>query len=249
MNKRFNKIGFSRHLRFEWLEYTINLILAGNTSDDINVSLDEFLKDKLAAGSNAKGNAREKTINILKKIWLNVPKELEEFRDEGLKIYKYISSDQHLVIHYGMAMSVYPFLRVVAESTGRLLRLQGNATWSQIERRVKEIYGDSATVSRSARYVLRSFVHWGILKHGKQKGLYEPNNKLFITNKDVIVWIFEAMLQSQLNTKISYKEIIDSPALFSFHFERIPNDYFLKHKRIGMMSNGIDNEVLLFKYI
>ena len=153
MSNRIAQIGFSQRIRLEWLEKTASLILAGNDKHVINNILQEFLKDKLSIGGNAKRGNREKAITILMKIWVNVPRGFEAFRDEGLNLIKKLSRENHIAIHWGISMAVYPFWGAVAASVGRLLRLQGTAAASHIQRRVREKYGERETVSRAARRV------------------------------------------------------------------------------------------------
>ena len=43
MNNRQKQIGFSQHIRLEWLQYTANLVLAGNDYAAVNNSLQELL--------------------------------------------------------------------------------------------------------------------------------------------------------------------------------------------------------------
>jgi hypothetical protein len=39
MNNRQKQIGFSQRIRLEWLQYTTNLVLAGNDKGAVNSSL------------------------------------------------------------------------------------------------------------------------------------------------------------------------------------------------------------------
>jgi len=88
MNNRQKQIGFSQRIRLEWLQYTANLVLAGNDKGAVNSSLQELLKDKVSVGGKAVRGNKEKAITILMKIWLNVPGELEAVRDDGLELLK-----------------------------------------------------------------------------------------------------------------------------------------------------------------
>ena len=80
------QIGFSQRIRLEWLEKTARLFLAGNTREEIETELQDFLQDKLSIGSRAERGAREKAITILLKIWVSVPGSLAAFHKEGLGI-------------------------------------------------------------------------------------------------------------------------------------------------------------------
>ncbi|NLD05172.1 MAG: hypothetical protein GX672_04630, partial [Synergistaceae bacterium] len=144
---RTNQIGFSQRVRLEWFEQTANFVLAGNDKASVYDSLEELLKDKVSVGSHVERSGREKTITILLKTWLTAPSELELLRIEGLELLKSIPRSEHLPIHWGMVMAVYPFWSSVATQTGRLLKLQDTAVASQIQRRIREQYGDRETAS------------------------------------------------------------------------------------------------------
>jgi hypothetical protein len=147
-------------------------VLAGNDEASIYSALQELLEDKLSVGGNAKRGNREKVITILTKIWVRPPRDLHPLQREGLKLLSHLPREDHIAVHWGMAMAVYPFWGAVAAHVGRLLRLQGTAAAAQAQRRLREHYGERDTVSRAARRVLRSFVDWGVLKETSEKGVY-----------------------------------------------------------------------------
>ena len=71
-----------------------------------------------------------------------------------------------------MCIAVYPFFGTVADAVGRLLRLQGTAGAAQVQRRLRERFGERETVTHAARRILRAYIDWGILEETDQKGLY-----------------------------------------------------------------------------
>ena len=67
------QIGFSQRIQLDWLEQTAALVLAGQTREQIEATLQECLHDKLSVGGTAQRGNREKAITILLKIWVSVP--------------------------------------------------------------------------------------------------------------------------------------------------------------------------------
>ena len=130
------QVGFSQRIQLEWLEQTTGLLLAGSTRSEIQTALDDLLKDKLSVGNNAKSTNRQKALSILLRIWVSVPKNLEPLRNEGLEHLRRLPVEEHLSVHWGMTMAVYPFFGQVAETIGRLLRLQGSFAAAQAQRRI-----------------------------------------------------------------------------------------------------------------
>ena len=145
MSGRTDQVGFSQRVRLEWLEQTANLVLAGNDKCAVNDALQDLLSDKVSVSGLAERGNREKIITILLKAWLTVPADLESLRVEGLGLLERFPQADHIAIHWGMLMSVYPFWSSVALQTGRLLRLQGSAAEAHIQRRIREQYGERET--------------------------------------------------------------------------------------------------------
>ena len=248
MTYKINQIGFSQRVRLEWLEQTANLVLAGNDKAAVNEALQDLLKDKVSVGGQAERGNREKIITILLKTWLTVPSELESLRVEGLELLKHVPRPDHLAIYWGMVMAVYPFWSGVATQTGRLLRLQGSAAAAQVQRRVREQYGERETVSRAARRVLRSYLDWGVLQETGAKGIYSAGTTLAVDDSRLIAWLAEASLHARANGSAPLKDLIDSPSFFPFRIKPIQADNLLKASpNLDVIRHGLDEDLVILK--
>lgn len=250
MTRRTDQIGFSQRVRLEWLEQTANLILAGNDKATVNDALQELLKDKVSVGGQAERGNREKVITILLKTWLTVPSELESLRVEGLEHLKRVPRSDHLAIHWGMVMAVYPFWSGVATQTGRLLRLQGSAAAAHVQRRVREQYGERETVSRAARRVLRSYLDWGVLHETGAKGIYSAGTNLAVDDSRLVAWLAEASLHTRTNGSAPLRDLIDSPSFFPFRLSAIHPDRLSEASpRLDILRHGLDDDLVLLRRI
>ena len=248
MTRRTDQIGFSQRVRLEWLEQTANLILAGNDKAAVNDALQELLKDKVSVGVQAERGNREKIITILLKTWLTVPSELESLRVEGLELLKRVPRCDHLAIHWGMVMAVYPFWSGVATQTGRLLRLQGSAAAAHVQRRVREQYGERETVSRAARRVLRSYLDWGVLQETGTKGIYTAGKTLAVDDSQRIAWLAEASLHTRANGSAPLKDLIDGPNFFPFRIKSIHAESLMAaSSRLDIVRHGLDNDLVILR--
>ncbi|UCH94988.1 MAG: hypothetical protein JSV88_32695 [Candidatus Aminicenantes bacterium] len=247
MKERLNQVGFSMRIRLEWLRYTANLVIAGNDKDTIYNELRNMLKDKLSLESNAKWGSLEKTILILMKIWQNVPSGLEGLRDDGLEFIKTLPPDSTLPIHWGMSMAVYPFFGTVAASVGRLLRLQGSFSISQVQRRLREQYGERETVSRAAHRVIRSFYDWQVIGETGKNGIYSSAGKKKISNVSLIFWLIESVLHTSIDLRGNFKEIVDSPCLFPFNLDQIVPGQLNASGRIEVIKHNLDEDLIFIK--
>lgn len=248
MTRRTDQVGFSQRVRLEWLEQTANLVLAGNDKTAVNDVLQDLLKDRVSAGGQAERGNREKIITILLKAWLTVPTELESLRVEGLELLKRVPRCDHLAIHWGMVMAVYPFWSGVATQVGRLLRLQGSAAAAHVQRRVREQYGERETVSRAARRVLRSYLDWGVLQETGTKGSYTAGTTLAVDDSRLIAWLAEAYLHARASGSAPFEEVIKSPSFFPFRIEPIQaSSLFALSPRIEVLHHGLSEIVVALK--
>ena len=248
MTRRTDQIGFSQRVRLEWLEQTANLILAGNDKAAVNDAMQDLLKDRVSVGGQAVRGNREKIITILLKTWLTVPSELESLRVEGLEILKRAPRRDHLAIHWGMVMAVYPFWSGVAVQVGRLLRLQGSAAAVHVQRRVREQYGERETVSRAARRVLRSYLDWDVLQDTGVKGVYSAGPSLAVDDTRLIAWLVEGSLQSWANGSFPLKDLLDSPSLFPFRLKSIQAQNLLAvSANLEVLRHGLDDDLVLLR--
>ncbi len=254
MNRRDTRIGFSQRVRLEWFEQTVNLILAGNNRLIISESLRDLLRDKISVGSESGRCNREKVITILLKTWLTVPHELEKLRDDGLEILRGLPRRDRIAVHWGMTLAVYPFWGAVALYAGRLLRLQGTAKASQVQRRVKEQYGERETASRATQRVLRSFIDWGVLNDTRKRGVYAQGDQYPLEQPRLIAWMVEASLHACATMSAGHARtggcatltaLLDGPSIFPFRLAHIPAEQVASFSlRLEIHRYGPDDDLV-----
>lgn len=246
MDKRHEKIGIKQVIRLEWMDRVLNMLLAGMEPESIRTELKSYLADKKQSGGT--GERGEKTyLMVLGPLssWFDPEPKLVDFRDRALKMASKLQQKQWLPLHWAILSAAYPFWLNVATQTGRLLNLQGQITQRQVFNRLKEQYGDRETVSRNARYTIRSFVAWGVLKDSGSKGCYEKSNTLIIRDKDLSILLFEAALYANPEGKGTLGVLINSPAFFPFELPVITGDLIAKRApNIEVIRHGLDDELL-----
>ncbi len=241
------EIGFSQRIRLEWLQQTAELFLDGNTREQIEAALQGLLQDKLSVGGTAERGNREKAITILLKVWVSVPTQLEALRNDGLELLQRLPPHDHLVVHWGMTMAVYPFFGVVAEAVGRLLRLQGSVTAAQVQRRVREHLGERETVARAARRILRCFVDWNVLQETTEKGVYQAAPIRVVQDKKLVAWLIEAALAASGSHSGALKAIAQGPALFPFALGSLSVTEVQGNGRLELFRQGLDEDIVTFR--
>lgn len=245
MKSRFQMIGYNRRVDYKWLQFTASLELQGLSAEQIHESLSSKLADELSVNSNAVRGSREKTITLLMKTWVRVAKELIPFRDAGIELLRDLPISEHRAVHWGMTMAAYPFWRNVAQVTGRLLRLQGTFSATQVQRRIREQYGQRETAYRSARYIVYALSNWEILAKTRQPGIYSQGSAQYISNPALAAWLVEASMLSRSGGRASLDEILQAPCLFPFRLRDIsPNVLPYVSQRLEVVRHGMDGNLI-----
>ena len=248
MNNRREHVGISQRVRVEWLEATVNLLLAGNGHAATAAALNEMLAPELSVNSNAARGSRQKTITILTKTWCAVPPGLESLRDAGLALHPTLDANHRHALHWGMSLAAYPFWGAVAAQTGRLLRLQGTAAAAQVQRRTRERYGERPTVSRATARVLRSYIDWGVLQDTDAKGVYTGHMPRKLDNTDAAAWLAEAMLRTLGSAAANPARLLAHPALFPYRVPHLSASRLAaRSRRLEAARQGLDEDVLMLR--
>ncbi len=249
MSHRHEALGIKQTIRLEWMQRAVNLLLAGLDAKSIRHELHGFLSDGRGKGAEGERSALTQTfaVNNLMRIWVSPDPELIPFRDASLAFLREHQS-MALAVHWGMISAVYPFWFNVARQTGRLLALQDQVTQTQIINRLKEQYGDRQTVSRYARFVIRSFVAWGALKDSEAKGCYEKAAPVVVADFALAILMFESALHTTPESKGALGLLVNSPGLFPFQIPLMTPDAIAQgSERIEGVRHGLDDTILMLK--
>jgi hypothetical protein len=233
-------IGFNRKVKASWLKNALQLTAAGLPIDEI----EEKLKKRIAEENPGKETIR-KVFIYLKRVWVDPPAYCKKLRDDALDIFRrQPSTETAFLLNWGMSMAAYPFIGHVAEATGRLLRLQGEAHASQVNRRIREIFGDRHFVYRSVRYNLSTFLDAGALRKGKRPGTYVKGTIFQPRSDPEIAWLVEALLYAQETPRLPFERIPQHGALFPFNMEGLTVSTLKANPRIEVFRHGMNEQLV-----
>lgn len=237
-------MGIQRELHLEWFEHAASVYAAGYSKSDARQEFYSFFDT--AAGFTTPPSLQTKTYiaNALIKTWISPDKDLISLRNNAHCL---LNSNpcSRLAIHWALLCAAYPFWFNVASLVGRLLNLQDQVTQNQVVFRLKEIYGDRQTVSRRARYVIRSFVAWGVLIDSKVRGCYEKPVTLINLDQDLAILMFEAVLYAIPEGKSALALLLNNPACFPFQIPVMTGDFISQRSEcIDVARYGLDDELL-----
>ncbi len=249
MNKRYNKLGIKQTIQKQWMNYTLNMLLAGLSEKEIRAELDNYLSTQKQSGGT--GERGEKTYGMaisLLSSWFSPDSDLIPLRDKALGLAKNLPDNRWLPLHWAVISASYPFWLNTAKQTGRLFNLQEKITKNQVFSRLKEQYGDRETVARNARYTIRSFVAWGILQDTDARGVYDKADPYLIDDPKQSILLFESFLHTIPEAKASLETIIHHPGFFPFHMKSMTGEYIAQNSDLVEVSRySLDNEILKLK--
>lgn len=249
MATRHDMIGIKQAIRLEWMQKTANLLKAGLNQKAIRSELHGYLAEKMGDGTTGDrgSTSRTQVVNMLMNIWVTPDPELVALRDALLEKLPHQSA-QSLPVHWAMVSAAYPFWFNVARQVGRILSLQDQVTQAQIFNRLKEQYGDRETVSRYARYTVRSFVFWGVLQDTMAKGCYQIVSQQSVVDPQLASLLIEGGLHANAEGKGALALLMNSPCLFPFSLPSLNGDTLCRlNPRMEVSRYGLDDELLKIK--
>ena len=252
MSKRHEALGIKHLIRLEWMERAVELLKQEMAPLEIKQDLDDYLSSrKQSGGIGVRGSVQySMAVSILMRSWVKPAAELMPFVNAAKELVKKPTLDkaERISIHWAVISAAYPFWFNVAVQVGRLLNLQDHITKQQIIRRLKEQYGDRQTVSRNARYVIRSFVAWGVLKDTEKRGCYTSGAKITINDHQVAGLLLECGLHTMAEGKAALGVLYNNPGFFIFDTPVLAGKEACQlNPRVEVLRFGMDDELLKLK--
>jgi len=233
-------IGFNRRVRAIWLDKTLRMAAAGVAAKEIETAI----KEDIAADNHGKETIR-KVFVYLNRVWLNPPKYCTALRDDAVEMFRQRPDGEGaFLLNWGMSLAAYPFIARVAEATGRLLRLQGDAHANQVNMRIREEFGDRHFVYRSVRYNLSTFLEAGALKEGPKRGIYVRGLVMKPRNDKEFSWLVEALLCSQEEASLPLQQIVVHGALFPFSLSGLSLATLKANPRLEVFRHGLTENLV-----
>ena len=246
MSKRLEKLGFKQNIRLEWIEYTLQMLLSDMNEKDIRSELVSFLENKkFSGGFGDRGQeACAFIVNMLVKTWVDPDDELIPLRNACLE-YARENPRDNLILHWIMLGSAYPFWENCAGVFGKLFEFQEVIAKPQAIKRIKDIFGDRETVTRNARYVIRSFVAWEIIKDAEKIGQYIHGDPITISDDYLVSLLYEGIVMNTEKRQLPFSKIAASSSLFPFKFSRPVVEKVCKlNPRLEIISNAFNDPLV-----
>lgn len=236
MSDKTPLIGFDRYVDIEWCQGSFDVALAIKSLDALKEQVAQVLPG---------AESQRKTLDILKRISTKPFDQNAEFIGRGLAIYQAEGDSSVLPIAWGAAIASYSFFGKTAETTGRLLSLQGDCTIKEIQRRMAEQYGDRSGIERAVNRVLQSQASWGALARNEDAKRVLKREAIPVESDALTAWLIEAAVR-YAGKPVSVSSLQSLPVLFPFTLTR-PLAYLVSNSpNLNLRSEGIGNQFVVF---
>jgi len=130
---------------------------------------------------------------------------------------------------------------------GRLLKLQHEAHRVDVQRRLREQYGDRDFVSRITRYDVSSFLDWGVIAETKKAGVYLPGKLIQPKTVEQLGWLGEAVLVSRGGTQMAFSQLCHHPVLFPISVETLNASVLRTNARLRVARQGLNEDFVFLE--
>ena len=234
------KLGFKKDIRLEWMNHSLYLTLQGLSEKDIRKELDEYLSVQVTESGKAFTKAALNNAKPLLAIWFKSDPVNNDFRDALIREAASIDSSNWIPLHWALMAVEYPLWYHVANQFGRLFSLQDIVTPAQVYSRIKDIYGDSETVSRNTRYIITTMSHWKLIEKQNGKNGFYVRPKIVTVNDRILALLCESILRCKAES-VAEEALLHDQSLYMFSSEDfvlrlIPS---LSNNRVSLTQYGI----------
>lgn len=206
------RVGFDRFIALKWVEFALEL-----ASHESSLRDDRIQELKSYLTQFMRGNdAPRKTANVLTRLWLDPHFGDNGLRQQAISLYHETNPSDHVCLHWGMSMIVFPLFRDTVAQMGRFIRIQGSFRRQEIHNRLLEKYGNHGAAPRCVDRITQTLRDWQVLRKDKTKNHIPSSHQ--ITNPKIQNWFLEASIFACPNQRLLLDDVYQLPELFPFTF-------------------------------
>lgn len=229
------RIGADRFLALKWANYAFELSQTDQDPDRLYGSLRKYLDYEIEGDVSSR-----KTSNQLRRMWLTRDDNLKALRLATLSLPYDKFSDYLPLLHFGMAMNIFPVYRETARTLGILERIIDPIPKQSIIDRVLETFGNTSSVPRIVYRVLQTLVDWGFIHDING---YIELESIIIENDEFSEWFIIAILSLYSPSGLSISEINFVPEMIKIQINNLR--YIIQHSTLFYLDRDLQgNEII-----
>ncbi|EIF5159835.1 hypothetical protein ACRTC8_07895 [Vibrio cholerae] len=230
------RVNFSRHLEKHWLEQVAIWSSQGIGKAELNANIERMLEHHVQCKVN-----RGKTRNQLMGIWFDASTVDEAWHNNAIGFVQQ-RENVPFILHWGMLIAKNYFFADVVRFIGRKSKHYDCFTYGQAQKYIAELYGDTETVKRSLRSVLKTLVDFEIILREKS-GSYKPQVMGYEIEKKYKNWLVISLMQNRGTSSRSVLDLLDDLVWFPFSFTLSVNE--IDQSLFDLHQQG--NNLVLFR--
>ena len=226
-------VGFTRTIKPNWLNKTVELVSEGLNEADIRDQLDEYLSFELKDKTNI-GKAR----NILMNTWVYERENTVSIKEQALILIKK-HPEYRLSLHWCMMLMAYPVFTDICKLIGKMAEFQEDLTLKQIKQKLFDEWGESSTLFYSIDKLVATLKNLEVMVPTKP-GVYHIN-KHKADRPEIVNFMLYVMMLVDNSGYYSYVELKSSIYLFPFDYKvekakLLGDDRFVMNNFGGVLS-------------
>ncbi|WP_407332322.1 hypothetical protein [Enterovibrio sp. 27052020O] len=230
------RVNFSRHLEKHWLDQVAIWSSQGFGKAELNENIERMLEPYVHCKVN-----RGKTRNQLTNMWFDASKVDENWQKRAIDFVQQ-NDDVPFILHWGMLIAKNVFFADIVRFIGRKSKHNDYFTYGQAQKHIAELYGDTETVKRALRSVLKTLVDFQIILREKS-GSYKPQVTGYEIEKKYKNWLVVGLMQNRGTSSRSVLDLLDDLVWFPFSFTLSVNE--IDQSLFELHQQG--NDLVLFR--
>lgn len=212
-------VGFSRKIKLEWFDKTIDLCRKKLKEDEFKEELNHYLSFEIESPT-----VLRKTREILMRIWYYEENDnIAVFRrDAFLLVDKY--HDDRLVVYWSMILIIYPVFADLCKMMGRIAEFNDNIKLSQLKQKLYDEWGERSTLFHSTDKIIATMKELGTITTST------PGNysivKHSVNNPELVDYILRVAMFIDKGSYYSFSELNSFGFMFPFDYS-VSKEYVL----------------------
>ena len=231
-------IGMDRFIAKRWADYAFDLRSSSVQAQNRYRQLQEWLSQEIKGKEVV-----EKTASQLRRIWLTED-QYDTLRKHAVEIGSIQDVSTRTILHFGLALNVFPFFRDLCATVGRLTQLLGKCQGYEVRLRLLEKYQSKATVDYATRRGLLTLVNWGLLA---EEAGYFTVNSLQVTNSSYSVWFIQSLLQNQPAHCATLTDLVNFPESLGLTIPDLRSIVRENGNSLILERNGRNEEEVIYR--
>jgi hypothetical protein len=203
-------VGLARPLKIEWMNKTVELVLADMTEDAIKTEISNYLSFEINSPTSLR-KTRESLINV----WAATSNGSIDLRETALSLYSAPATDK-LPLHWCMLLVKYPIFSDVCALIGKIANIEETFKTAWVREKLYESWGERTTLDVPVKNILRTLVDFGTLEKVKT-GVYKTKVRA-IENERTICLFIMTLLALEQKAYYEIPELSRIPLFFPFEF-------------------------------